>query len=98
MDCCWIFYLYLLLCFANLFEISIKFAQRGKNDIIPLCVVLLNWLFSQQRVSFDRGENSYGVKIRVVQEGLSIVILIDYSWFNKFVKPAKFFYSLYVYF
>ena len=41
MDCCWIWYLYLLLCFANLYKISIKFSQRRKKEII-MCWI--NWL------------------------------------------------------
>jgi len=65
------FFVYIYLCLASLFGTpAIAFAQRGENDIIPLCVVLLNWLFSQQRVSFDRGENSKKKSNLIVLMGL----------------------------
>lgn len=68
---CLNFLFILKLCLASLFGTpAIAFAQKGKNDIIPLCAVLLIWLFSQQRVSFDRGENSNKKSNLIVLMGL----------------------------
>ena len=43
MGCCWNFYLYWLLCLANLFEIFIELAQRVKGYNSVVCYK--NWLF-----------------------------------------------------